>query len=44
MDELLLPLPEIAKLKAAHPSVRWDHAKPRREADRIKAVVLLGKG
>jgi transposase len=39
MDELLLPLPEIAKLKAAH-----RHAKTRREADRIKAVVLLGKG
>lgn len=39
MDERLLPLPEIAKLKAAH-----RHAKTRREADRIKAVVLLGKG
>jgi transposase len=39
MGEVLLPLPEIAKLKAAH-----RHAKTRREADRIKAVVLLGKG
>ena len=39
MDEVSLPVPEIAKLKAAH-----RHAKTRREADRIKAVVLLGKG
>jgi transposase len=39
MGEVLLPLPEIAKLKAAH-----RHAKTRRGADRIKAVVLLGKG
>jgi hypothetical protein len=27
MDERLLPLPEIAKLMAAHPSVRWDLVK-----------------
>lgn len=34
-----MPPPEIAELKAAH-----RHAKTRREAHRIKAVVLFGKG
>lgn len=39
MPEPLLPIKEINDLKSAH-----RRAKTRRDADRIKAVVLVGKG